>query len=113
MADSDWIKNRLPRWARFAKHGATTTVDQAVTAALGENADKFHALADLLEQLASNVGFERERQGEWEGEKSNLLSMADYWRGQSPNAGNAAGVFQNVPIKHGDTAAEVDDHAQT
>ncbi len=106
MTPAEWIKERLPSNASFAK--VDKTVDQAITDALDANttdgvADKELALADLLEVLAAEVVFESQ---EIEGEKNTnelLSARAQAIRTRKADeaaaaAGGGPGAFVSVPI---------------
>lgn len=76
---AQWIKDRLPSNAIFSDD---RTVDVAITDALEDSGQvKELALADLLEQLASNDLYETYKEGDVTWSKPLLEAKAVYWRG--------------------------------
>lgn len=118
MTDAEWIKLRLPSGVAFTKNGVTLSLESAVSSALSDYstsvaaAQKYFAIADLLEILLSDCEADEERQGDYFAGKKRSALLDDIERYRSTgtdiqNGDDEPGTsgFVNVPLDRtlGDT----------
>lgn len=99
MDDITWITNRLPEG-----HGFTSGyVQQVLNDEAGADGVRELALADLLEELASQDRYNTVSIGGTSYSNPLLMERAKIWRSRAPlseaEADNTPGSFQFVPIK--------------